>query len=367
MDPCTRKRTRPANITTRPAKARQPEVPALETPEDAEGDVHFDYENAGNHEYENASDFEHENIRDFDSRDFLGIVERMIREELEKNKQERSTLRTVAANNGIEILGRESDEETEADIGEWVNVGGEISQEEEDGIIIIDDSESEEIPPPPTMFRDEEIPPPPRMSGDEEIPPPPRMFRDKEIERNVRDVYRAREGAPIHLIPRPKEMHKVKEGIFPTRMIYYGSPYWEQFIKLAMQVLPNTPIHEKSIYDCMYCHVIRYNDGTIKATRNHETVVIRRKNDVPEEDMDTYYRIFKQFPNKFKVGQIPTELILWNSEYYTKLVEKLMFPTDKSYWKKQRGDDNVVVYFRLGVNGKSLFVSRCGVVMKMYP
>lgn len=129
--------------------------------------------------------------------------------------------------------------------------------------------------------------------------------------------------------------------------------------------------HIKSRYDYVHISLFKYRNGKMKALRNYVNVILIRdkKTDMVEED-PTYQgitRIVKVFENQIRLGKIPTEIIPWNSSYYSELLVDIHFPRKTDAWIHKKGRDGEKVHFRLGQQGKSLMVLRNGVLVQLFP
>lgn len=170
---------------------------------------------------------------------------------------------------------------------------------------------------------------------------------------------------------RPKDLEKRLGNIFPTEMIPSGSPYWRECWEYMRNQPSETACHLKSRYDHARISLYWTRYGKLQATRNYTNVIIaHRAKGLDQEELVEFCavnRIVAECTNKLRIGKIPTEMIPWNSNYYSDMVKDATFPRKGHTWIHKRGMDRVQVHFRLGEQGRSLFVARNGVMLQLYP
>ncbi|KAL5276254.1 hypothetical protein ACFFRR_001839, partial [Megaselia abdita] len=208
----------------------------------------------------------------------------------------------------------------------------------------------------------------------------------------VRDVCpRDPNYEPIHVVNEETNQQKKKVTLIPTQWLPYGSLYWKQCLDRINQHPGEHQLVMRNSLDNARIGLKKFKDGRIRATRNFVSVIIQKKSDAPktlnweaaywkgvksqfrgrqhytpsvspEEDPQfrASTRIVEEFPDKVRIGKIPTDAIPWNSPYYAELLETIYFPREKHHWYHSRGRDGVPVHFRLGEQGRSLFAYRNG-------
>ncbi|KAL5282772.1 hypothetical protein ACFFRR_005689 [Megaselia abdita] len=151
---------------------------------------------------------------------------------------------------------------------------------------------------------------------------------------------------------------RIDFGLFPTEWIPEGSPYWQEFIDLLKHVRGNAEYEARaSSYDGVLVTITLYSSGKIKASRNHVSVIIRRKYRDPTPVPGVHGAETEKLP-----GVYPTEFIPVDSPYYAELVREVFFPRDRYRWIHVKGRDGQDVHFRLG---ESLRVHRNGVTVDL--
>lgn len=163
---------------------------------------------------------------------------------------------------------------------------------------------------------------------------------------------------------RPGEAAK-RQGfkIFPTEWIPMGSPYWLELIARMKFVPTKQKMMFRSIYDGVFNHLIRYENGRIVATRNHTNVLIRTKHGDPEQ---VVAKALKRDEGSIRDNVIPTEFIPVDSPYYAELVGEMFFPLNKDIWVHTYARDNENIQFHLGVKGEYVDVLRNGVTVRLF-
>lgn len=154
---------------------------------------------------------------------------------------------------------------------------------------------------------------------------------------------------------------------FPTKLIPYESPYWDQFRDALGPDKQINKVQEFSIHDGVNISAIRFNDGVIRATRLYQTVTIKKRR-VKFVESKWFNIIHRELPERItRHSSMPTEMIPWDSPYFAEAAEGLYFPVQGHVWVRRKGCDGVPIEFRLGERGRSLFIYRNGLVIQAYP
>ncbi|KAL5282728.1 hypothetical protein ACFFRR_005666 [Megaselia abdita] len=174
-----------------------------------------------------------------------------------------------------------------------------------------------------------------------------------------------------------RELAKRKTTIMLTEDIPEGSPYWRECLRAVEGKEPGTTIEISSKYDHVPIVIHKFKRSInkpqcrVKACRNHVNVILFRETDTFMRDENVEFqgalRVIHNDPSRTRIGRIPTEMIPWNSNYYSELLRDATFPRAKSNWIHRKGRDGVWVHFHLGQQGRSLFAMRNGVTVQLYP
>lgn len=165
-------------------------------------------------------------------------------------------------------------------------------------------------------------------------------------------------------VPEPENGRgSVKDFIsrkFPTELIPYQSPYWNQF--RTNLVLKRK--REKSELDNVFVTVRQDNDGRGFAMRNYVGVVIRNfENEV--EEIDEPVRVTYVRKRLRKQGIFPTQYIPADSPYYASVLIGVPFPETGYKWIHRIGVDKVRMKFRID-SRRFVHVERNGVTTLLY-
>lgn len=417
MDACQRKRTRPAQITSR-VVLRPPPQQHRETP--AEKRPRYEVNRVGLPD-----------LNEFSIIDWCEImeeeVERRVAERMENpqipvfNPKETIFLNSTHQEGNIEVLTRAEETfdvdklmpkipSTEYDPKRpsvTVECGGSVILEEYDPATPSFETGAfclpETPPPSATMSTEKEpfcFPAPKEHEGSPEdnrsdvancsepefedprigVPAPFNcgipVAGDKAIMVYVRDVCKVDPNyRPIPLGPnKKKHFEKKLPNVFETECIPRGSLYWREMVVFMREKPQCEAFHRRSSYDHARVSLYWTKDKKLQATRNFTNVIIadRHGSDFEEEDVrfSAVNRIVGEFPKKVQIGKIPTEMIPWNSNYYSELLVDETFPfyAERSHiWVHKKGRDGVPVHFRLAKHGRSLFAMRNGVLIQLYP
>lgn len=195
----------------------------------------------------------------------------------------------------------------------------------------------------------------------------------------VRDVCKFFQGNKPAPLGQNSEFHQSRgrKDIMPTEWIPAGSPYWKECLRAMKDSPPGSKREITSLYDnvkiFLHKHRPSKNNGgcRIVGCRNYTNVVLLREaeEDMKEEDV-TYrasLRVIDEEQHSMRTGRVPTEMIPWNSNYYSSLLQDATFPRKGSAWIHRRACDKMMVHFHLGQQGRSLFAVRNGVTVQLYP
>lgn len=157
------------------------------------------------------------------------------------------------------------------------------------------------------------------------------------------------------------EAAKIRPGIFPTNWIPRDSLYWAQYL---IQLQHKVRVQERSVYDNEMVSAYKYPNGRVKISRNYVNVIL---NHGKQKLLKKAANIFWQDEERVKQGIYPTDLIPPDSPYYLEPLQDLFFPKINPAWVRKTGVDGIELKFRLGAQGKNVYVKRNGITVQLYP
>lgn len=253
----------------------------------------------------------------------------------------------VVQEGDVEILFRD-DDTLEDDVLQQPNVIEISDDEDTEEEIVVDEEEYN------NLVTDEEVSAGENEHNIEEVASPTYVWASDILPMNPN--YQA-----IPLAEKQGDAEKKNPFLFPTQLIPVESTYWSQYLT-ALQ--SRTVVKERSVYDGAMVSAIKFSSGRVKASRNYVNVILRqKKKTILTRNVNVFQR------NEIEVinGIFPTDMIPVRSPYYITLIQDLYFPLEHPTWVRKRGEDDVEVKFRLGVNGKSLYAKRNGITVKIHP